>query len=183
MLPMLFQATLAAFVVSLACLCVLLLPAVRTLMLDRPNERSLHVQPTPRLGGLGIAAGVMPFVFGAGSTIATFLGCALFLMVLSLADDLDSLPIEVRLPAHACAALVAVLASSSPSAPWPWGWAGAVFVVVAIVAIRTAFEFTTERAIGTAIVALIVQAVAVFLIALLIAAIFAIPFAIFNWLF
>ena len=26
---------------------------------DHPNERSLHAQPTPRIGGLGLAAAVM----------------------------------------------------------------------------------------------------------------------------
>ena len=29
-------------------------PASRLCLLDRPNERSLHTQPTPRTGGLAI---------------------------------------------------------------------------------------------------------------------------------
>jgi hypothetical protein len=60
-----------------------------------------------------------------------------------------------------------------------WIW----FVVVAIVAIRTAFEFTTERAIGTAIMALIVQAVVVVLIWIVISIVIGIPLAILDWIF
>ena len=109
---------------------------------DHPNERSLHVQPTPRIGGLGIAAGLLPFALASGSSaMATLLGCALFLLALSLADDLSSLPIEVRLPAHASAALVAVMASATPGVPWPWGWAGAAFALVAIVWATNLYNF------------------------------------------
>lgn len=49
-----------------------------------------------------------------------------------------------------------------------WIIANIWFVVVAIVALRQAFEFNTERAVGTAIVALIVQVVVDILIALII---------------
>ena len=60
-----------------------------------------------------------------------------------------------------------------------WIW----FIVVAIVAIRTAFEFTTERAIGTSIVALIVQVLVQILIALVIAVVIGIPLVILDWIF
>ena len=41
------------------CLTLLaLLASRRPLPLDHPNERSLHNTPTPRIGGLGIVAGV-----------------------------------------------------------------------------------------------------------------------------
>jgi UDP-N-acetylmuramyl pentapeptide phosphotransferase/UDP-N-acetylglucosamine-1-phosphate transferase len=109
---------------------------------DRPNQRSLHVDPTPRIGGLGIAAGIAPFAACAGApALATMLGCALFLLAVSLADDFSSLPIEVRLPAHAGAALVAVLAASSPAQPWPWGWMGVALAVVAIVWAANLYNF------------------------------------------
>jgi len=109
---------------------------------DRPNERSLHDQPTPRIGGLGIAAGVAPFAwFASEPAIAALLACALFLMAVSLADDLSSLPIDVRLPAHTCAALVTVLVASSASVNWPCGWSGAAFAVVAIVWATNLYNF------------------------------------------
>jgi UDP-N-acetylmuramyl pentapeptide phosphotransferase/UDP-N-acetylglucosamine-1-phosphate transferase len=106
---------LAAFAVSLACLWVLLSPPGRRLLLDRPNARSLHEQPVPRSGGVAIAAGVAAGV-AAGAvamtdTIAIALGIALALAVVSLADDVFTLPTLLRLAAHLTAAggVVAVL--------------------------------------------------------------------------
>jgi UDP-GlcNAc:undecaprenyl-phosphate/decaprenyl-phosphate GlcNAc-1-phosphate transferase len=49
--------------------------------------------------------------------IGALLACAAALALVSLADDVKSLPIEVRLPAHFAAALVAVLAAGAPQAP------------------------------------------------------------------
>ena len=98
----------AAFVVTLACLGLLLSRFGRHLMLDRPNERSLHAQAVPRSGGIAIAAGVaagvgvhaalsnspMPFMFGAT------LGIAGLLAAISLVDDAVTLPTFLRLVAH-----------------------------------------------------------------------------------
>ena len=46
-----------AGIVSIATMRLLL--RNRSLPLDEPNERSLHVVPVPRTGGLAIAAGVL----------------------------------------------------------------------------------------------------------------------------
>ena len=109
---------------------------------DRPNERSLHVEPTPRVGGLGIAAGILPFaLLAATRDLVVPLACAAALLLVSLADDLRGLPIQVRLPAHACAALVAVLALASPANPWPWGWTGAVLALLALVWATNLYNF------------------------------------------
>ena len=107
-LPAALVAILAAFVVTLACLWLLLLPFGRRLMLDRPNERSLHAQPVPRSGGIAIAAGVVAYAAtgdaaalqGAGTIFAV----AGMLAALSLADDIAALPTLVRLAAHLAAA-------------------------------------------------------------------------------
>jgi len=93
--------------------CVALGPA-RTRLADRladvPNERSLHARPRPRVGGLGIMAGALPFLFlSRDESLVVCAACALFLCVVSLIDDMRPLPIEVRLPAHALAAMVVVL--------------------------------------------------------------------------
>lgn len=84
---------------------------------DHPNERSLHVRPTPRVGGLGLMAAALGglFWFGDGA-LQALAACALVLALVSLADDVRSLPIAVRLPAHFAAAAVAILAIGAPAA-------------------------------------------------------------------
>ena len=102
---------------------------------DHPNERSLHAAPKARVGGIGMALAVAPLaaVYAHGPLAAAF-GAAGALALLSLADDLRSLPVEVRLPAHAVAAIVFVLAITQPPAiEWPWGWLGAALAAVGLV--------------------------------------------------
>jgi len=94
-----------------------------TRLADHPNARSLHADPTPRIGGLGLVVAIIPFaVAHAHAALGATFACALALALLSLADDVRSLPIEVRLPAHAVAALIAVLAMAQPPfASLSWG--------------------------------------------------------------
>jgi UDP-N-acetylmuramyl pentapeptide phosphotransferase/UDP-N-acetylglucosamine-1-phosphate transferase len=99
------------------------------LLCDVPNERSLHVAPRPRVGGLGIIAASLPAMAWAGvPALMPVVACAALLAAVSLLDDVRSLPIEVRLPSHAIAALVVVLAS-------PLHAHGAWFAIAAILAI------------------------------------------------
>jgi UDP-N-acetylmuramyl pentapeptide phosphotransferase/UDP-N-acetylglucosamine-1-phosphate transferase len=99
-----FLPALAAFAVTLACLWVLLLPLGRRLMLDRPNERSLHLQPIPRSGGIAIAAGIAVYAATSDAAalqgVGAILGIAGALAVLSLADDIVTLPTLLRLAGH-----------------------------------------------------------------------------------
>jgi UDP-N-acetylmuramyl pentapeptide phosphotransferase/UDP-N-acetylglucosamine-1-phosphate transferase len=108
MRAMLFLPALAAFVASLACLGLLLSPIGRRLMLDRPNERSLHGRPVPRSGGIAIAAGIAAWATvnqgAAPQGIGTILAIAGALAVISLADDVLRLPALLRLAAHLAAA-------------------------------------------------------------------------------
>jgi UDP-N-acetylmuramyl pentapeptide phosphotransferase/UDP-N-acetylglucosamine-1-phosphate transferase len=112
MRAMQFLPALAAFAVTLACLWLLLLPFGRRLMLDRPNERSLHTHPVPRSGGIAIAAGIVAGVAahvaaGAPSVpfaLAATMGVAGVIALVSLADDLFTLPTLLRLAAHLAAA-------------------------------------------------------------------------------
>jgi UDP-N-acetylmuramyl pentapeptide phosphotransferase/UDP-N-acetylglucosamine-1-phosphate transferase len=110
---------------------------------DHPNPRSLHVAPRPRIGGLGVAAGILPFALAFATTppLAAIVTCALGVAIVSLVDDFRSLPIEVRLPAHLVAAGVAVLALAQPATPWPWGWAGAALGVLGIVWAANLYNF------------------------------------------
>lgn len=99
---------------------------------DRPNERSLHARPTPRVGGLGIvvalaAAGIwLPL----GGLALVFLA-AFALALLSFADDLRSLPVLVRLAAHGLAAAVATAMLPLPAGPPGWLAAAAAWLAIA----------------------------------------------------
>ena len=99
-----FAAAIVAFVVTWAVLAGLL----RTFsdrVLDRPNERSLHQQPVPRMGGVGVAAGIAVTVlfFSPAEWWPLWLGAALLVSV-SFLDDLVGLPILGRLIMHFVAA-------------------------------------------------------------------------------
>jgi UDP-GlcNAc:undecaprenyl-phosphate/decaprenyl-phosphate GlcNAc-1-phosphate transferase len=136
-------AAIVPAVVAFAIIAALRRSRLAARFADHPNERSLHSVPTPRVGGIGIAVAALPFAaaFAGGSALAAIVACALALVVVSLFDDLRSLPIEVRLPAHAVAAAVVVLALAQPSQPWPWGWIGALAAVVGIVWAANLFNF------------------------------------------
>ena len=110
---------------------------------DRPNERSLHSVATPRVGGIGLMAGALPVAAAfSAQPIGALLACAAALAVVSLADDLRSLPIEVRLPAHFAAATVAVLASAAPSGTSAGlGAVAAIAAIVALVWMTNLFNF------------------------------------------
>src|SRR5689334_16565861 len=92
-----FLPAVAAFVVSLASLSILLSPPGRRLLLDRPNQRSLHVKPVPRSGGIAIAAGAAAGLCIAAEQPLSALVLAAVLSGLSLVDDLMPLPTLLRL--------------------------------------------------------------------------------------
>ena len=86
-----------------------------SLPMDHPNERSLHATPTPRIGGLGIMAGVLvaaAWLSGAGllqGALPAVLA-AFALAAMSVLDDVRSLPVRVRFLAHFAAAAGCLLA-------------------------------------------------------------------------
>ncbi len=77
---------------------------------DQPNHRSLHQAPIPRIGGIALTAAIALATLAAwriGDTpLATVLGCALLLGLISLVDDLRALPSVVRLVCHLAAGAV-----------------------------------------------------------------------------
>jgi len=104
-------------------------------LLDRPNERSLHTVPTPRIGGIAIVLSAFPWGFAHGATsLAWIFSCAAALAVLSFIDDIRSLPVGVRLAAHLAAAGVVV-------APLGLALAAAIVVAVAIAWMANLFNF------------------------------------------
>jgi UDP-N-acetylmuramyl pentapeptide phosphotransferase/UDP-N-acetylglucosamine-1-phosphate transferase len=93
---------------SAAMLAWLLGPGRARLPMDRPNERSLHVQPVPRSGGVAVVAGVLAACLPAWPEHAPIAACVIALAALSFADDWRGLPIAVRFGTHALAAIAFV---------------------------------------------------------------------------
>ena len=90
-------------------------------VLDAPNERSLHVMPTPRTGGIAI---VVSLIIGIGylwvrhaTPWPLAIGCAaaLLVSVISLLDDIYTLTPWIRLAVQVLAAVFAIGAGVSLS--------------------------------------------------------------------
>jgi UDP-GlcNAc:undecaprenyl-phosphate GlcNAc-1-phosphate transferase len=82
-----------------------------SLPMDHPNERSLHATPTPRIGGLGIMAGVgVASVWLAEGALLPVMLAAITLAAVSVLDDVRSLPVALRFLAHFVAAVGCMLA-------------------------------------------------------------------------
>lgn len=119
--PMWITVTLVAL--GAACLCAAILwTLLRTgmawrLATDVPNDRSLHVVPTPRVGGWGIVpVAVVGTLLFAPSLWYAALGTA-FLAAISQVDDRRGLPARVRFTAHLIA-VVALVVLFPANAPW-----------------------------------------------------------------
>ncbi|MGF6570707.1 UDP-N-acetylmuramyl pentapeptide phosphotransferase/UDP-N-acetylglucosamine-1-phosphate transferase [Paraburkholderia sp. GAS333] len=120
-----------------ACACAVILWTLLKsgmawrLATDVPNDRSLHVTPTPRVGGLGI----VPVAVAATLLLAPGLWCAAlgtaFLAAVSQIDDRRGLPARVRFSAHLIA--VGALVTLFPAAaPW-WALAILAFLMIWLV--------------------------------------------------
>ncbi len=109
MAPIYWGMPLTAFLVCWLTLAWLLRRG--RLPMDHPNERSLHATPTPRIGGLGIMAGVLVATvwLADGVLLPVVLG-AFALAALSVLDDVRGLPVRVRFLAHFVAAAGCLLA-------------------------------------------------------------------------
>jgi UDP-N-acetylmuramyl pentapeptide phosphotransferase/UDP-N-acetylglucosamine-1-phosphate transferase len=127
--PGLLVAGLAAFVVSWFVVRLVRTLALRRGLLDMPNERSSHVQPTPRLGGIGILVAIVVAAAGGAALAAAITGALIVVLLLaagvslvSLLDDLRGLPPLARLAVHLATGLLAVwwlgpLDLTAPEAP------------------------------------------------------------------
>jgi UDP-N-acetylmuramyl pentapeptide phosphotransferase/UDP-N-acetylglucosamine-1-phosphate transferase len=87
-------------------------------LLDIPNERSSHTQPVPRGGGLAIVVVtlVLTLIVAARLDIARWLPLGVMLTawaavaIVSLIDDIRSLPNSVRFTIHAASAIAVIAA-------------------------------------------------------------------------
>ena len=133
---MIAQAVVISFTVSLCCLLVLLSRHGRALVLDHPNERSLHARPVPRTGGIAVLAGTVASFWPAAGSIWLALALALALATISLIDDIIGMRALVRLGAHFAAAGLFVWQVLSPLHP-----AALVTLAVAVAWITNLFNF------------------------------------------
>jgi UDP-N-acetylmuramyl pentapeptide phosphotransferase/UDP-N-acetylglucosamine-1-phosphate transferase len=110
-----------AFAVSAAVVWMLLKTRAGRFALDQPNARSLHSTAMPRVGGIGILAGILAAAVYAAYDTSALLAIALMTFVsVSLVDDLRGLNAVVRLPIHLAAAALAAVSLFGAHAPWPW---------------------------------------------------------------
>lgn len=134
-------------------------PRSLLLILDHPNERTLHHMPTPRTGGLAIIASIVISLVVAACVVAIsrpsapvlpkglasgslwIVGSMLLVFVVSLVDDWIGLPASLRFGIQTVAALIVIggvgLALSSIPIPGgqaiPLGWtAGPVSAIFLI---------------------------------------------------
>ena len=94
---------------------------------DIPNERSLHNEPIPRVGGVAIMAGILSgwillFKYWAWWIVLPVLG----LFVLSLVDDVRNLPAKMRLLGHFAAAIIVL---EGAGVGWLWLLPVLLFIV------------------------------------------------------
>lgn len=147
-------AVVSAFMVSALLTRRFCDPASRLHLLDYPNERSLHLHPTPRTGGVAIfvALGVAVGFWRLGADLTSSLyglgAIAGFVAALSFLDDRKGLPASVRLPGHLTAATLLVIgglslpAFSLPGMAWHWPeWLGVFLSLLFLIWMINLYNF------------------------------------------
>src|SRR3984885_6278107 len=116
-----FVAPLAATGAAVACSAILWFLLATglawRLATDIPNDRSLHVRPTPRVGGWGVVPVSVVALIVSAPPIWLFSTGPLFLAAISQIDDRRGLPARVRFAAH-FAAVAALVITYPAAAPW-----------------------------------------------------------------
>lgn len=116
----LLLAALLAFGLSLAAVRALWGERLADLVLDIPNDRSLHERPTPRTGGLGLMSAAAIALLLLGSEPRAVVVPALLLAGLFFIDDLRGLSVGTRFAAQFVAAIWFLVATGpQPLLLWP----------------------------------------------------------------
>lgn len=122
---------LVALLVTVLTICIILFSRLSKVIQDIPNDRSLHGSPVPRTGGIALMLGVSAGWGVLADMVPWWLWLpSLMLFVVSLLDDVRSLPVKLRLITHLAAALLLV-AGSGVVMQQGWLVALAVFVFAA----------------------------------------------------
>ena len=154
MTPWILLSAVIAFVVTAFLTRRACDPGSRLYLLDHPNERSLHTEPTPRTGGVAILAGVisaipvMLFANVGASPIMWLMAGAGLIAALSFLDDRRGLPVVVRFLGHVIGAGFVVLGAGltlpplflGMSVPWP-AWLGLGLSVLFLVWMVNLYNF------------------------------------------
>lgn len=94
---------------------------------DIPNERSLHTEPIPRVGGIAIMAGILSgWVLLIREWSWWIAVPMLGLFALSMLDDMRGLSPKTRLIGHFVAGIIVVLGAH---VPWLWALPVLLFIV------------------------------------------------------
>lgn len=100
---------IVAALITMLLTTVILLSKFGKEVQDIPNERSLHETPVPRIGGVGMMAGLLSGWALMLTSLAWWLVLPLIgLFIVSLLDDMQGLPVRKRLLAHLIAAVILV---------------------------------------------------------------------------
>lgn len=132
------MAWLTAWLTTRAC-CH---PASRLYFLDHPNDRSLHSQPIPRTGGVGVMAGSLVGVGLAAASgwlpvnVLLAVGGASVLALLGLLDDRHTLPARLRFLVQ-----VLVAAGFLYGAGFSLGWAMGLLLLMSLVWLANLYNF------------------------------------------
>lgn len=106
-------APLIAALVTLLLTFVLLYSKVGKSIQDIPNERSLHNAPIPRIGGVGLIAGILSgWAIMVNDLAWWIIFPLLILFAVSLIDDIHGLPVGKRFFAHVIASVFLVVGGS-----------------------------------------------------------------------
>jgi UDP-N-acetylmuramyl pentapeptide phosphotransferase/UDP-N-acetylglucosamine-1-phosphate transferase len=97
------------------------------ILLDQPNQRSLHHEPTPRIGGIGMWFAIAVTATWSASNVPGAIAVPVLLVAsVSLLDDWRAQPIALRLAVQFLSALVAL------SALYPGSWLIALLAVAVV---------------------------------------------------
>lgn len=112
---MTYFSPLVAALATLLLIAAILSSRLGNKIQDIPNERSLHSTPTPRIGGVGLMAGVLAgWALMPGELVWWVVLPLLILFGVSLLDDMRNLPVRQRLAAQLVAAALLVGGSGLP---------------------------------------------------------------------
>lgn len=92
--------------------------ARRLLPVDRPNERSLHTVPVPRIGGMAIMAVLLPVALATIPGAVAWVAPAAVLALVSGVDDVRGLPVRVRFGVQGAVAAWAMSAAMTGQPLW-----------------------------------------------------------------
>ncbi|MBI5626083.1 MAG: glycosyltransferase family 4 protein [Nitrosomonadales bacterium] len=106
---MIYYVPIVSVLVTLSLIAAILSSKFGKKIQDIPNERSLHSAPIPRIGGIGLMAGVLSGWTLMLTSLVWWLVLPLIgLFIVSLLDDMRGLPVRQRMLAHVVAAAILV---------------------------------------------------------------------------